>query len=67
MLKNIEPRNTYYYSMPKPSGPIKIEYEVYDGAELRLFTGRPGAMDAFSLPSVIGDRRVWRDGRGEAV
>lgn len=25
--------------------------ERYDGAELRPFAGRPGAMDAFSLPS----------------
>ena len=25
--------------------------DTYDGAELRAFTGRPGAMDAFALPS----------------
>ena len=30
----------------------------YDGAELRPFDGRPGAMDAYSLPSRMGDRRV---------
>lgn len=34
--------------------------ELYDGAELRPFEGRPGAMDAFALPSLIGVRRVWR-------
>ena len=34
----------------------------YDGAELRPFAGRPGAMDAFALPSVMGGRRVWRKG-----
>ncbi len=33
---------------------------TYDGAELRPFEGRPGAMDAFALPSLIGVRRVWR-------
>ena len=27
----------------------------YDGKELRPFTGRPGSMDAFSLPSRTGD------------
>jgi hypothetical protein len=26
----------------------------YDGAELRPYCGRPGAMDAFSKPSRIG-------------
>jgi hypothetical protein len=25
--------------------------ETYDGAELRPFEGRPGAMDAYKLPS----------------
>lgn len=25
--------------------------ELYDGKELRAFEGRPGAMDAYSLPS----------------
>ncbi len=31
-----------------------------DGAELRPFDQRAGAMDAFALPSVIQGRRVWR-------
>ena len=39
----------------------------YQGAELQPFTGRPGAMDAFSLPSVVMDRRTWRDGRIEVL
>lgn len=30
----------------------------YDGAELRPYIGRPGAMDAFKLPSLQGERRV---------
>jgi hypothetical protein len=32
--------------------------EVYTGAELRPYTGRPGAMDAYNLPSLHGTRRV---------
>jgi hypothetical protein len=30
----------------------------YDGAELRPYTGRPGAMDAFALPSLRGGVRM---------
>jgi hypothetical protein len=33
---------------------------LYTGNELRSFTGRPGAMDAFKLPSLIGDQRIFR-------
>lgn len=32
----------------------------YDGRELQPFTGRPGAMDAFSLPSLQAGERVPR-------
>lgn len=32
--------------------------QLYDGAELRPNTGRPGAMDAYNLPSLQGTRRV---------
>ena len=34
----------------------------YDGAELRPFAGRPGAMDAFELPSLRFGERVYRRG-----
>ncbi len=34
--------------------------DLYSGAELRDFTGRPGAMDAYRLPSLIGPKRVYR-------
>lgn len=37
--------------------------ERYVGNELRAFDGRPGAMDAFELPSVMMGVLVWRDGR----
>lgn len=30
----------------------------YDGAELRPYTGRPGAMDAFNLPSMVQGQSV---------
>lgn len=32
--------------------------ETYTGAELRPYSGRPGAMDAYNLPSLQGGRRV---------
>lgn len=35
----------------------------YDGAELRPFAGRAGATDAFDLPSRMGKRLHYRDGR----
>lgn len=31
---------------------------AYSGAELKPYQGRPGAMDAFRLPSRIGSRLV---------
>lgn len=31
----------------------------YDGKELRPYEGRPGALDAFSLPSRVGGRLVY--------
>ena len=35
---------------------------VYTGAELRAHV-RPGALDAFALPSRVGKRRFYPDGR----
>ena len=35
---------------------------AYDGAELRPYEGRPGAMDAFALPSRMGSRLHYRSG-----
>lgn len=34
--------------------------EIYAGAELKPYTGRPGAMQAFSLPSVDNGQRIER-------
>lgn len=47
------------------AGTQRASHGRYDGAELRPYEGRPGAMDAFALPSRVGSRRVWRDGRVE--
>jgi len=33
---------------------------VYVPLELKPFTGRPGAMDAFKLPSLISNLRTYR-------
>jgi hypothetical protein len=33
---------------------------VYVPLELKPFTGRPGAMDAFKLPSLIANVQVFR-------
>lgn len=34
--------------------------DTYNGAELRPFSSRPGAMDAYALPSVINGVRTPR-------
>lgn len=39
----------------------------YSCPELRSFPTRPGAMDAFSLPSRMGNRLHYRDGRVERM
>jgi len=33
---------------------------IYDGSELKPYEGRPNAMDAFELPSILNGQRVWR-------
>ena len=41
--------------------------DPYQGNELAAFDGRPGAMDAFALPSMMMGVRIWRDGRTEVA
>ena len=36
--------------------------QLYTGAELAPYSGRPGAMDAFALPSRMFDTLRYRDG-----
>ena len=53
----IVPRNTVEIDIPVKAG---TTFGTYDGAELRPYEGRPGAMDAFELPSVVNGERVPR-------
>ena len=41
--------------------------ERYEGKELGFTCSRPGAYDAYLLPSIMGDKRVWPNGRAEAL
>ena len=43
---------------PPPS--LNKTLGAYVPLELKPFTGRPGAMDAFKLPSLIGNLRTYR-------
>jgi hypothetical protein len=50
---------------PPPAAPVDASrYEApegsYNGAELRPFSGRPGAMRAYELPSLVDGQRVER-------
>lgn len=62
VLKNAVP--TAVREAPVRNGNAK---GTYSGAELQPFAGRPGAMDAYALPSRRFDQRQYRDGRVEAV
>ena len=51
---------------PAPAGLVcnSNVREIYRGEELRSFSLRPGAMDAYALPSLYGDqRRHYRTGQ----
>jgi hypothetical protein len=41
----------------QPVTPISKK-EYYDGAELKPFSGRTGALDAYKLPSIRGGKPV---------
>jgi len=43
---------------PPPS--LNKTLGAYNPLELKPFTGRPGAMDAFKLPSLIANLRTYR-------
>lgn len=44
-----------------------ISESNYRGRELQPYEGRPGAMDAFDLPSRMGNWLHYRDGRVERI
>lgn len=46
-----------------PAPACRASDESYKAPELRPFDGRPGAMDAFALPSRMGKALFYRDGR----
>lgn len=57
--------------LPDPTR-LAVSYEYvpvgdYQGRELQPYQGRPGAMDAFSLPSRMGNWLYYRDGRIERM
>lgn len=51
----------------KVAAPRRIETStasgIYTGTDLAEYDGRPGAMDAYRLPSRVGKTLRWRDGR----
>lgn len=42
---------------------MEVLSKHYNGAELRTYTGRPDAANALALPSRVGSRLYYRDGR----
>jgi hypothetical protein len=62
------------YNRKSPEGNIdsnrvvsNFKDSVYTCPELTMAAVRPGADDSLSLPSLQGNRRVYRDGRAEAA
>lgn len=49
-------------SVAMPNTTSKLNGTHYDGRELGPTTTRPGAMDAYKLPSRIGGRLIYRKG-----
>ena len=47
-------------SIKTPANLIDKMAGRYDGKELRPYTGRPGAMDAYKLPSLMHFGPVYR-------
>lgn len=53
--------------MAKPINTQVMTAPIYDGKEMQPYQGRPGANDALALPSRMGDRLHYRDGKTEPV
>ena len=43
----------------------RVPTGVYQGHELTAPPARPGSMEPYALPSRMGSKRVYRDGRTE--
>ena len=52
---------------PKPATPYEVPPHHYQGTELQAYNGRPGAMDAFALPSLLLGKLIWRNGKTETL
>ena len=52
-------------SIKTPANMIDKMKGAYDGKELLPYTGRPGAMDAFKLPSLMHYGQVYRKDVGD--
>lgn len=53
--------------MARPINTEVMKAPTYDGKEMQPYQGRPGANDALALPSRMGDRLYYRDGRAAPV
>jgi hypothetical protein len=53
--------------MARPINTEVMKAPIYDGKEMQPYQGRPGANDALALPSRMGDRLHYRDGRTKPV
>lgn len=53
--------------MARPINTEVMKAPNYDGKEMQPYQGRSGANDAMKLPSRIGDRLHYRDGRTAPV
>jgi hypothetical protein len=51
---------TQFTDTKTPSTMIDKMKGTYDGKELLPYTGRPGAMDAYKLPSLMHFGQVYR-------
>lgn len=47
-------------ALPVLNSTVNHKEHPYNGAELRFQAARPGALDAYALPSRAGDRRTYR-------
>ena len=51
---------TQFTDTKTPANMIDKMVGTYDGKELLPYTGRPGAMDAYKLPSLMHFGKVYR-------
>ena len=51
---------TQFTDTKTPANMIDKMKSTYDGKELLPYTGRPGAMDAYKLPSLMHYGQVYR-------